>query len=214
MKNLFGFALILATALTLPNAFAGRGGNSSPAISVISAAEAETLTFMREEEKLARDVYLTLFATWGTPVFENIANAEQKHTSQVMEMLAAYRLPDPVVDDTTGVFVNQTLANLYQQLVDRGNMNALEALYVGAYIEEIDILDLQAAVAETDKADLQALYESLMQGSRNHLRAFVGSIERQGVVYEAQAMAQEDVDAIVDTPTERGQPNTSRNGRR
>ena len=34
------------------------------------------LVFMREEEKLARDVYLTMSDRWGAPVFENIAASE------------------------------------------------------------------------------------------------------------------------------------------
>ena len=43
-----------------------------------------------------------------------------------------------------------------------------------------------------------------MSGSRNHLRAYVGQIENLGVVYEAQYLSQDEVDAIVDSPIERG----------
>ena len=56
----------------------GKGGGTTP---VLSAKEASDLIFLREEEKLARDVYLALYDAWGTPIFLNISSSEQKHTS-------------------------------------------------------------------------------------------------------------------------------------
>ena len=159
---------------------------------------------MREEEKLARDVYRTLYDMWGLPVHDNISESEQVHTTKVGDMLDKYRLPDPVVDDTTGVFVDQELAVLYDTLVAEGSQSSLKALYVGAAIEEIDMIDLQRAIDESDNADIQRLYENLMSGSRNHLRAYVSQIENQGIVYEAQYLSQAEVDSIVDSPVERG----------
>ena len=97
-------------------------------------------------------------------------------------MLDKYRLPDPVVDDTTGVFVDQELAVLYDTLVAEGSQSSLKALYVGAAIEEIDMIDLQHAIDDTDNVDIQMLYENLMSGSKNHLRAYVGQIENLGTV--------------------------------
>ena len=166
--------------------------------------EASDLLYMREEEKLARDVYVTFFGLWGLPVFNNISGSEQVHTTHVQDMIEKYRLTDPVVDDTTGVFVDQYLANLYAELVAEGSRSPLKALYVGAAIEELDMLDLQRAIDETDNADIQTLYENLMSGSRNHLRAYVGQIENLGIVYEAQQLTQDEVDSIVDSPVERG----------
>ncbi len=191
---------------------AGKGGKdgvagaavSSIAEQTLSAVEVENLMYMREEEKLARDVYLTMFDAWGLAVFDNIAASEQKHTDSVKDMIEKYRLADPVVDDTVGVFVNQELATLYAQLIARGTQSSLEALHVGAFIEEVDMVDLARAVEATDNADIRQLYENLMSGSRNHLRAYVGQIEDLGVVYEAQYLSQDEVDAIVDSPVERG----------
>ena len=169
----------------------------------LDANEIHNLEYMREEEKLARDVYRTLFGIWGLPVLDNISESEQVHTTQVEDMLEKYRLPDPVVDDTTGVFVNQELAVLYDTLIAEGSRSSLKALYVGAAIEEIDMIDLQRAIDETDNADIQRLYENLMSGSRNHLRAYVGQIENLGIVYEAQYLPRVEVDSIVDSPVER-----------
>ena len=169
----------------------------------LDANEIHNLEYMREEEKLARDVYRTLFGIWGLPVLDNISESEQVHTTQVEDMLEKYRLPDPVVDDATGVFVDQELAVLYDTLIAEGSRSSLKALYVGAAIEEIDMIDLQRAIDETGNADIQRLYENLMSGSRNHLRAYVDQIENLGIVYEAQYLPQVEVDSIVDSPVER-----------
>jgi len=170
----------------------------------VDANESATLTFMREEEKAARDIYSHAAELWQLALFSNIADSEQKHMDSVAEMLAKYELTDPVVDDTAGVFVNSDLQALYHELALRSESSLMDALYVGGLVEEVDIADLQDAIAETDNADLAQTYGNLMRGSRNHLRAFVGEIERQGLVYEAQYLTQEEVDAIVDSPLERG----------
>ena len=44
-------------------------------------------------------------------------------------------------------------------------------------IEEIDILDLEERIAQTDKAEIQLVYENLAKGSRNHLRALTSTPE-------------------------------------
>ncbi len=61
----------------------------------LTEAEVEGLLYMREEEKLAHDVYVTLYGIWGTPVFQNIANSEQTHTEAVKNLLDIYGLEDP-----------------------------------------------------------------------------------------------------------------------
>jgi len=202
---------LFATTLLATSAASAAGGygggmnrQATQDASSLDAIEMENLIYMREEEKLARDVYITLYETWSLPVFDNIAASEETHTTQVEDMLDKYRVTDPVVDDTVGVFVDPHLASLYTTLVDQGSASSLAALYVGAAIEEIDMIDLQEAIDASDNADIRQLYENLMSGSRNHLRAFVGQIEDLGIVYEAQYLSQEEVDAIVDFPVERG----------
>jgi len=194
---------VLGTPLAAMAGKQGMGRQAAAVESSLDATEITDLEYMREEEKLARDVYRTLYDLWGLPVFDNIAGSEQVHTTQVEDMMEKYGLTDPVVDDTTGVFVNQVLANLYQELITAGGMSSLKALYVGAAIEELDMIDLQHAIDATDNDDIRRLYENLMRGSRNHLRAYVGQIENLGIVYEAQYLTQDEVDAIVDSPVER-----------
>ena len=169
---------------------------------VLSTEEIQTLTFMREEEKLARDVYLTLNETWPQPVFTNIAQSEQQHMDAMLALLERYQIADPA-RPVIGLFNNMELQALYDKLVIRGQQSATEALYVGASIEEIDILDLEKAIAETDQPDLRRAYENLLAASGNHLRAFVRNIEAQGLVYEPQHLDVEQLETILSTPTQR-----------
>ncbi len=171
----------------------------------VSESEAEGLAFMREEEKLARDVYITLYEQWGMRVFTNISRSEQMHTDAVAALLERYNLQDPVATDSIGVFTNTDLKALYDQLIEMGNASLIDALKVGAAIEEIDILDLQKQLDDVvDNQDIAYIYENLMRGSRNHLRAFTRNLENQGVDYAPQYLDQETYDAIVNSPMERG----------
>ncbi len=164
----------------------------------LSEAETDALLFMREEEKLAHDVYVTLYDRWGVRVFTNIAASEQTHTDAVATLLDRYGLSDPTVGNAVGEFTDPALQTLYDDLVVQGGLSLADALKVGAAIEEIDILDLEQRIAETDHADIQLVYERLLAGSSNHLRAFTSTLERQtGESYTPQYMTQADYDAIL-----------------
>ena len=174
----------------------------------LSAAEIQGLLYMREEEKLARDVYLTLYEKWGLGVFQNIASSEVTHMEAIKTLIDRYNLPDPVEGKGVGVFVDETLQTLYDQLVAQGSGSLADALRVGAAIEEIDILDLEAYLAQTTRTDIQRVYQSLSKGSRNHLRAFVRTLQRQsGEIYDPQYLDQAAYDRIVGTESERGRGN-------
>ncbi len=162
----------------------------------LSEAEITTLSFMREEEKLARDVYITLSEEWQRRIFANISKAEQRHMDQIKSLLDRYELPDPASEEV-GVFTNTDLQDLYDHLVERGRTSQIEALQVGALIEEVDISDLQNAIAETDNPVLERMYSNLMNGSYNHLRAFVRNIEYSDYAYQAQSLPQDEVDDIL-----------------
>jgi len=169
----------------------------------LSNGEVQTMQFMREEEKLARDVYRILFAEWGNQVFSNISASEQSHMDAVGKLLDTYRVADPVSDDRVGVFVDPDLQQLFDDLTSRGAASEIEALLVGAFIEETDMVDLAAAIEQTTHTDIANVYANLLRGSRNHLRAFVSQLESLGLVYEAQVISAEQLDAIIFTPMER-----------
>ena len=178
---------------------------SLSAPSGLSEDEASGLLFMREEEKLAHDVYLALYDKWGLPIFQNIANSEQTHTEAVKALLDAHRLADPAAHTSPGEFVNSDLQALYDDLTARGSQSLSDALKVGAAIEEIDILDLETQLAQTENASLRTVYENLMKGSRNHLRSFTSTLSRQASEsYEPQYLSAVVYQSIVGSSIEAG----------
>ncbi len=166
--------------------------------------ENSDLTFMREEEKLARDVYLSLYEQWGLRVFRQIAKAETNHMALALVVVDKYEIEDPVGDNGLGVFTNPNLQALYESLTATGAASLESALLVGAAIEDLDISDLQRSLERTNNEDLEMLYQNLMKGSRNHLRAFTRALESHGVTYEPVYLSPEEYQEIIDSPKERG----------
>ncbi|MGB5291656.1 MAG: DUF2202 domain-containing protein [Lysobacterales bacterium] len=199
MKELISSLVLAMSLLAFANANAAIQDDSFTEAS-LSEAESTNLIFMREEEKLARDTYITLYQAWGSRVFTNISSSEQTHMDVMLDMLTIYGIADPVPSDVIGDFNNAILSDLYVDLIAQGNVSWLDAMYVGAFIEEVDIRDIEVAIGETFQADLIAAYENLLAGSKNHLRAFVSQIESTGVEYVAQVLDQSEVDAILGKP--------------
>ena len=170
----------------------------------LSDTERDGLLLMREEEKLARDVYTTLYEKWGQRIFTNIAGSEQTHMDAVKTLLDRYEVTDPVTDATVGVFTNAKLKRLYDELVAQGSTSLVAALTVGATIEDLDIKDLDNLMAQTDNADIITVYENLARGSRNHMRAFVRQLKNNGATYSAQYISQQELEAILAGVQERG----------
>jgi hypothetical protein len=174
----------------------------------LSDEVSSALIYMREEEKLAHDVYVTMYEKWGKSVFENISQSEQTHTDAIKILIDRYGLQDPA-SSSIGVFINPDLQALYKDLVAHRNQSVVEALKVGATIEEIDILDLQKYLILTDDADIQQVFNNLLNGSHNHLRAFVSNLSAQtGETYQPQYLSTEAYQNIVGTGS-----NTHGNGR-
>ena len=199
-KSITSVALIFSLALGAP-AIAAPGGKKQFNQSVLTQTEIANLQFMREEEKLARDVYLTLDQYWGnqTRVFANIAVSEESHTSTIDYLLDKYNIEDPVISNEVGVFTNQELQELYHTLVEQGSASFIDGLYVGALIEEVDMEDIVAAINATDERAMILAYSNLLDGSKDHLRAFVNVIESQGLVYEAQVLDADEVRLILES---------------
>jgi len=173
-------------------------------VEALNADELNSLQLMREEEKLARDVYTTLYAKWNVNVFTNIASSEQQHTDAVLTLINKYNLSDPVVSSVVGVFSDPELQNLYNQLVAQGNLSVLDAYKVGVTIEDLDIFDLEEALSKSDNQDIKYTFDLLTMGSRNHMRSFYGQIVGLGGTYSAQFITQAELEAIVTSPREKG----------
>ena len=234
MKNVFflallSFAVVLAGAgCTQPTTVTDSETTDTPVISVddngytdfdntqlklelsefaesdLSDFEREGLIFMREEEKLAHDVYAFLYDTWGQNIFNNISSSEQTHTDAVKSLLDKYSIADPAAQTKPGEYTNDDLQNLYDQLVAQGSISLVEALKVGAIIEEVDILDLEKYLKDLDNEEIILVYENLLRGSRNHLRAFEKNLDQQGVDYSPQYLDEGAYQETIDSEVERG----------
>lgn len=206
MKNILISGLLIAMAGMMFGAVTPVSAEESTVTeSVLSTSEADGLIFMREEEKLAHDVYVTLYAQWGLPLFQNIANSEATHMDAIGVLLNRYGLADPTAGNGVGEFTNPDLQELYDLLVAQGGRSLADALKVGAAIEEIDILDLQNRLAQTSSADIKLVYGNLMRGSENHLRAFTSTLQRQtGETYVPQYLDETSYNAIVSTAAQSG----------
>jgi hypothetical protein len=169
-------ALVLSLSVVSP---------AAAATSPLTADEIAGLKFMREEEKLAHDVYVTLYQQYGLAIFNNIASSEATHMAAVKTLLDRYGIVDPAAGNGVGVFENAELQALYNQLIAQGRQSLSAALKVGGAIEEIDILDLKERLGTTTHSDIQQVYTSLLNGSYNQLRAFANTLKTQtGEVYQ------------------------------
>ena len=139
--------------------------------SALTAPEASAILFMKQEEKLARDVYLTLHTRWGSAIFANIAASEQQHMNAIDGLISQYRLKDATPAEV-GEFTYPELQDLYDQLIADGAVSLVDALEVGVLIEETDIEDLRMALQTTRERRIKNVFGNLLNGSFNHLAAF------------------------------------------
>jgi len=155
----------------------------------LSENEIYWLTYMREEEKLARDVYLYFYDKYGSGIFYNISKSEQTHMNAIKTLLDRYGITDPAANQDVGQFTDLDgvdtfgLQALYDTLVAGGGEFLVEALKVGVFIEITDIEDLTAAIAATAPTprDIVRVYTNLRQGSLNHWDAFCSELAKFGV---------------------------------
>ncbi|MFN8321763.1 MAG: DUF2202 domain-containing protein [Chitinophagales bacterium] len=204
--------ILIAIATAIPSCKKDKAASHSDITSQINAFPKEPLTadeilslkWMREEEKLAHDVYITLYGKWNINIFTNIANSEQSHTNAVLTLLNKYEITDPVGTNAVGVFNDTTLQELYTQLVAQGNATLIDGYEVGATIEDLDIYDLNNWISKVDNQDITFVYQNLTKGSRNHMRSFYSQIISSGANYTAKFISQTELDAIINSPKETG----------
>ncbi len=163
---------------------------------ILSIEETNDLLRLREEEKLARDVYLYAYDKYELKIFKNISNSEQRHMDDVLEILSVYNISDPASSER-GVFDNEILQGLYNNLTAKSDISLTEALIVGATIEDIDIYDINEFILRTEKHDILDMYNKLNCGSRNHLRAYYSQILLADSYYSAQYISTYEFDNII-----------------
>ena len=156
-------------------------GTNIQAPVALEEEEINHITYLRQEEKLARDVYLMLSELYPAPIFANISESEQRHMDALKNLIDKHELEDPVKDDTVGVFPDldppTNFNELYNELVDRGMISYCDALHVGFDIEVLDIRDIETALNDVIAKDVNRVFNNLLSGSYNHLNAFTSQYQ-------------------------------------
>jgi hypothetical protein len=158
---------------------------------------------MKDEEKLAGDIYAYNYQKWGNNIFSRISNAEDKHLSAIVILLKNLGSADTIISEA-GSFENSENQALYTDLISKSDVSFEEALKAGLLIEELDIKDLASALESTTNENVKLIYENLLKGSRNHLRAFNRQLTALGITYSPTYLTQTELDQIVNAPMEKG----------
>ncbi|OFW58355.1 MAG: hypothetical protein A2133_01905 [Actinobacteria bacterium RBG_16_64_13] len=171
-------ALVVAIALVVTMAGAAFAVSSDDTAAATAGATSlsphvkQHLILLREEEKLARDVYSVLYTRWGAVAFHDIAFAEGHHMAAVKVILDRYGIADPVGANPPGVFTNQKLQAAYAEFVARGSKSLVDAYKVGVVIEKREIALLRDLIGDTVRADVIRMATNLLNGDLKHLAAF------------------------------------------
>ncbi len=170
----------------------------------LDASEAAQLFYLREEEKLARDVYIRLHSKWAAPIWQNISRSEERHFDALKLLLDRHRLRDPAAGKAMGSFQDAGLQTLYGDLVAQGEASFSAALRTGATIEDLSVRNLEKALASTDNSALKMVYRNLQNASRNHLSVLANRLEAAGEKYAAQYISPEALEAILSDSNDAG----------
>jgi len=176
----------------------------------LSSESLAELIFLLEEEKMAHDLYTSFFGFWNLQIFDRISRSEETHFNAVKTLLDFYEFPYEISEET-GVFINEEIQNLYDAFLAEGAISMENSLVAGAKVEEIDIADLMSLIETTTDEHALLLYNNLLIGSRNHLRAFYRNMLVYGIEYTPYILDQNLFDEIVNSTNERGQ-NCTMNG--
>lgn len=146
---------------------------SKEVVEATTDATIDQLLYLIEEEKLAHDVYKTMYDLYSAQTFKNIQSSELRHQASVLTLLTNRGIADPR-SNIVGTFNNPDLQALYNTLIAQGKQSLTEAYKVGVLIEKTDIADIDKSLTGLDpqQTDIKAVLDSLRRGSENHLAAF------------------------------------------
>ena len=124
----------------------------------------DMLTYAVEDEYLAHGEYVAIMEKFGTQrPYENIARSEESHLSFLKDVYDSYGLPFPCDRSADHLVIPE---------------NLLEAAKTGVQAE-VDNIAMYDRFLEYDLPDnIQSVFEALLRGSENHLRAFQQQVSR------------------------------------
>ena len=165
----------------------------------------DAIAYMGNEERLAYDVYKNLYelhAANGDEIRQllNIAdNSEVRHIQTVRDIVNKYdinaseltRLDDePVgdgetpIDSIRGQYDIESIQELYNALMQKGEISKQDALEVGCMVEVTDVNDLNEYIQMAQEAnikDVEDAFTALREGSYNHYWGFDRGLKNLGI---------------------------------
>ncbi len=187
---------MLATAIMTTSLLSGNfihhGGNKNPeSLVTITEELLETIEHVANEEKLAHDLYVTLYDYHLndsnislSPLYDIATYSEVEHVQTAEDIAAKYGV-EIDSDLEIGVFGLHEIQELYEELYANGVGSPIDAYKTGCMVEVTDVYDLNAdiVVAEDSNAeDIVIAYSSLRDGSYNHYWAFDTGLKSMGIV--------------------------------
>jgi hypothetical protein len=163
---------------------------------VPSPREVQGILFIWQEEKAARDLYISLYEETNLSIFMDLVRSEQNHMDQAKSMIDKFGLQTPV-SDVPGELENQTLREIYNRLLAQGRLSHHEALKSAATFEEISIMDLEKEIAATNMEEIRVVYQGLLAGSRKHLRSYVMDLQELGIQYSPHYISSSEFEEIM-----------------
>ncbi len=179
-RGFFSKIFIAGTGSVALLSLTGCGGSDGldDPIVPLTADQKDTLLYIYQEEKVARDVYDYLDDIYNveTSTFSDIRLSEQEHMDAVEKLCIKYGVDISNVDESVyGVFILQELQDRYDTLITPYKVEPFpplsDALQVGIDIETKDITDIVAAEAGMP-SDVVSVFENIKESSIYNLGAF------------------------------------------
>jgi len=181
--KVLGMSAIATATTAIAGGRGGQGGGRSKEVTELTEHQLDELFHIFQEEKVARDVYITLGRQYpDEKTFAQIQISEQEHMLAAQVLCERYGIDTSDVDislndDAVGQFVLHEMQVLYNSCIELGSVSHLEAVKVGELVELTDIKDIEIA-SEGMPADVVRTYDNLKAGSYEHLDAYRNAIAR------------------------------------
>lgn len=176
----------------------------------LTADEIEFIFAVREDEKVARDLYFSFFQKFGLKPFENIGKAEDNHIKATEKLFDYYEIDYPALS-ANGKFEDAIRQKLYDSLLLKGTPE-LEAFKVMAFLEESNIVEYGEVLKTIVNPNIKIVIENLAKASANHFKAAIRQITALGGTYAPALMTQEQYRAVIAIGFEQGKRYMSKNG--
>lgn len=148
--------------------------------SVLTEEQKDMLFFIYQEEKVARDVYITLGKIYNSEkTFRLMQITEQRHLDCTRELCEFYGVDTSSVDESDiGAFESPVLKMLYDAYTEKGKSSFRDALEITEFIGASDV-DMLEHASIGMPSDVVSVYEKLKKGHMNHPNTY------ESVIYTA-----------------------------